>query len=127
MPLNNAERLSTLHAVSAEILGRCLEGVAGTASHDFPEGLVDQAGNGGGLVAARTDRGEGIGIPIDQRQVEILQGAARRQPNLKVLTLDYWDPADADGIASLYRSARSAGFVSYVATIELDRLVAEPR
>jgi len=60
-------------------------------------------------------------------QVALLTAARSRRPALRLYALDYWDPADADGIASLYRSARSAGFVSYVATIELDRLVAEPR
>lgn len=62
-----------------------------------------------------------------RQQVEILQGAARRQPNLKVLTLDYWDPSDAAGIAEIYKVQAANGFSPYVATVELDRLVPGPQ
>lgn len=61
-----------------------------------------------------------------RQQVEILQGAARRQPNLKVLTLDYWDPADKARIAEIYKVQAANGFSPYVATVELDRLVEGP-
>jgi uncharacterized protein (TIGR01370 family) len=61
-----------------------------------------------------------------RRQVELLQAAARRQPRLRVLTLDYWDPADAAGIAEIYRVQMANGFSPYVATVELDRLVPRP-
>jgi polysaccharide biosynthesis protein PelA len=60
-------------------------------------------------------------------QLDVLRAARQRRPSLRLFALDYWDPADADGIADLYRAARAAGFESYVATIELDRLVPEPR
>ena len=60
-------------------------------------------------------------------QVALLRAARARRPKLSLYALDYWDPADASGIASLYQAARASGFVSYVATIELDRLVPEPR
>ncbi len=62
-----------------------------------------------------------------RQQVEILQAAARRQPDLKVLTLDYWDPADAAGIAEIYKVQTANGFSPYVATVELDRLVPGPQ
>lgn len=62
-----------------------------------------------------------------RQQVEILQAAARRQPRLKVLTLDYWDPNDAKGIAEIYRIQTANGFSPYVATVELDRLVPRPK
>jgi uncharacterized protein (TIGR01370 family) len=61
-----------------------------------------------------------------REQVGILQAAARRQPNLRVLTLDYWDPADPAGIAEIYRVQIANGFSPYVATVELDRLVPRP-
>lgn len=64
--------------------------------------------------------------PTYRQQVDILQGAARRQPNLKVLTLDYWNPADAAGIADIYKIQLANGFSPYVATVELDRLVPGP-
>jgi polysaccharide biosynthesis protein PelA len=61
------------------------------------------------------------------RQVEILKAAAQRQPKLRVLTLDYWDPADAAAIADIYRVQAANGFSPYVATVELDRLVPRPK
>ncbi len=65
--------------------------------------------------------------PTYRQQVEILQAAARRQPKLKVLTLDYWNPNDAAGIAEIYRIQTANGFSPYVATVELDRLVPGPK
>ncbi|MFQ5849294.1 MAG: endo alpha-1,4 polygalactosaminidase [Candidatus Binatia bacterium] len=62
-----------------------------------------------------------------RRQVKLLQAARARQPKLQVLTLDYWDPADSKGITRIYREQRANGFVPYVATIELDRIIEEPR
>ena len=62
-----------------------------------------------------------------RQQVEILRAAAKRQPKLKVLTLDYWDPNDAAGIAEIYRIQTANGFSPYVATVELDRLVPGPK
>jgi hypothetical protein len=62
-----------------------------------------------------------------RQQVEILQAAARRQPKLRILTLDYWDPNDAAGIAEIYRIQAANGFSPYVATVELDRLVPGPK
>ncbi len=61
-----------------------------------------------------------------RQQVEILQSAKARRPNLRVLTLDYWDPRDSRGIARIYRVQRANGFEPYVSTIELDLLVEEP-
>lgn len=53
--------------------------------------------------------------------------AARQAcPDLLILTLDYWDPADSAGIARIYREQRADGFVPYVATLALDSVVAEP-
>ena len=47
-------------------------------------------------------------------------------PKLQVYALDYWDPEDRASIATIYRSQRKAGLVPYVATIALDRVIAEP-
>lgn len=60
-------------------------------------------------------------------QVDLLTGSARRQPKLKILTLDYWNPDDAAGIAEIYRIQEANGFHPYVATVELDRLVPRPK
>lgn len=56
-----------------------------------------------------------------------LQAAQKARPALKVMTLDYWDPGDKPGIARLYQSERALGFNPYVATIDLRRIVPEPR
>jgi uncharacterized protein (TIGR01370 family) len=61
-----------------------------------------------------------------RRQVSLLQEALERRPRLRVLTLDYWDPDDLDGIRRIYEEQRANGFVPYVSTLELDRIVPEP-
>lgn len=58
-------------------------------------------------------------------QVKVLNAAKKRQPNLQVFTLDYWDPTDLKGIAHIYMKQRANGFVPYVATIGLDRIIKE--
>jgi uncharacterized protein (TIGR01370 family) len=60
-------------------------------------------------------------------QVALLKEAQRRRPELTVLTLDYWDPADTAGLAHIYREQRANGFIPYVATLELDEIVPEPK
>lgn len=59
-------------------------------------------------------------------QANRLQAAKRRNPSLALMTLDYWDSADHVAIASLYARERAAGFLPYVATLALDRLLPEP-
>jgi uncharacterized protein (TIGR01370 family) len=51
----------------------------------------------------------------------------RAHPSVRVFTLDYWDPADTAGIRRLYATQRRQGFVPYVATIDLHRIIPEPR
>lgn len=62
-----------------------------------------------------------------QLQVSWLKAAKARNPKLAVYSLDYWDPADTGGIARIYAEQRHNGFIPYVATVELDRIVPEPR
>jgi uncharacterized protein (TIGR01370 family) len=62
-----------------------------------------------------------------RQQVEILSNARRQSPTLQIMTLDYWDPGDRDGLLEIYSEQRKNGFVPYVATVELDRVVPEPR
>ncbi len=62
-----------------------------------------------------------------QQQLAYLKEAVRHNPALKVFTLDYWEPQDHAGIAAIYREQRANGFVPYVATVALDRIVPEPR
>lgn len=55
-----------------------------------------------------------------------LQQARKDNPALTIFTLDYWNPTDLAGIRSIYRQQREQGFVPYVATLALDRVVPEP-
>ena len=59
-------------------------------------------------------------------QVEFLTAARARRPELRVMTLDYWDPEDTEGIRRIYEVERANGFEPYVATIALDRIVPRP-
>ena len=59
-------------------------------------------------------------------QIEFLTAARARRPELRVMTLDYWDPEDPAGIRHIYEVERANGFEPYVATIELDRIVPRP-
>jgi uncharacterized protein (TIGR01370 family) len=61
-----------------------------------------------------------------EQQVRLLHSAQQRRPQLRVFTLDYWDPADRAGVARIYAEQRKNGFHPYVATVELDRVVAQP-
>lgn len=54
------------------------------------------------------------------------RAARQAQPRLRLYTLDYWDPSDTAGVARIYAEQRAAGFVPYVATIGLDRVVPAP-
>lgn len=63
---------------------------------------------------------------LRRKQVELLQAAKARRPELQVMTLDYWDPDDSETIRRIYRAQRANGFLPYVATLELNRIVPEP-
>ena len=54
-----------------------------------------------------------------------LRAARTANPALTLATLDYWDPSDRRGVADLYARERAAGFLPYVATLALDRLLPE--
>ncbi len=62
-----------------------------------------------------------------QKQVHLLAAAKKRRPDLRVYTLDYWDPEDLKGISGIYKEQRANGFVPYVATFKLDRIIKEPK
>jgi uncharacterized protein (TIGR01370 family) len=61
-----------------------------------------------------------------QQQVELLNAARRDFPRIRVMTLDYWDPDDLDGLSRIYLEQRKNGFSPYVATIGLDRVIYGP-
>lgn len=60
-------------------------------------------------------------------QIDALRRGQALNPRLKIFTLDYWDPADPEGVRRVYQEQRRNGFVPYVATPLLDVLVEEPR
>lgn len=60
-------------------------------------------------------------------QRDAMWEARRRFPSLRLFSLDYWDPSDRDGIARIYAEQRRNGFVPYVATPDLTRIVPQPR
>jgi polysaccharide biosynthesis protein PelA len=59
-------------------------------------------------------------------QIERMRDAQRRDPKLRLFSLDYWNPDDARGIARIYAEQRTNGFVPYVGTPDLTRIVSEP-
>jgi len=60
-------------------------------------------------------------------QVNQLQQARALNPRLRIFTLDYWDPADHEGLRAIYREQRARGFLPYVSTPQLDLVIAEPQ
>lgn len=60
-------------------------------------------------------------------QVNALREARRLNPRLKLFSLDYWDPADSEGVLTLYHEQRARGFVPYISTPLLDTVVEEPQ
>jgi len=68
-----------------------------------------------------------VPAPDIQWQVGALRQAKALNPRLKLFTLDYWDPADEEGVRRLYRQQRANGFVPYVSTPLLDAIVKEPQ
>lgn len=70
-------------------------------------------------------------VPVDAEGVRWgmarIAELRRAHSRVRVFTLDYWDPADTAGIHRLYTTQRGNGFVPYVATIDLHRIVPEPR
>jgi polysaccharide biosynthesis protein PelA len=62
---------------------------------------------------------------IEWQRARMLE-ARDRDPSLQLFSLDYWDPRDRAGLAKLYAEARADGFVPYVATPDLTRIVPEP-
>lgn len=61
------------------------------------------------------------------KQVVILKRARKTNPHLEVYTLDYWYPNDKEKIKEIYAKERHNGFIPYVATIKLDKIIAEPQ
>jgi len=67
-------------------------------------------------------------VPDDEQQWVLARVKELRalRPDIPVFSLDYWPPGDTGTVRELYRRARGLSMIPYVATVELDRLVAEP-
>jgi polysaccharide biosynthesis protein PelA len=57
----------------------------------------------------------------------LIDQARQLDPSLQVYTLDYWDPADANGIKQIYTSQRQRGYIPYVSTPDLMKVYREPQ
>jgi polysaccharide biosynthesis protein PelA len=61
-----------------------------------------------------------------EHQIKFLSELKKRFPKLQIMSLDYWDPADTKGVTTIYSMQRANGFIPYVSTIELNRIIEEP-
>jgi hypothetical protein len=61
-----------------------------------------------------------------QWQIDRMRDAQRRDPKLRLFSLDYWNPDDPRGIARIYAQERTNGFVPYVGTPDLTQVIPEP-
>lgn len=61
-----------------------------------------------------------------RQQVQWLQEVKRKNPNLKIYTLDYANPKNRKFISKIYDMQRVNGFIPYVTTVGLNRLTPEP-
>ena len=58
--------------------------------------------------------------------VDLLKKQDDVNPRLRFYSLDYWPLEDAAGVRAIYAAQRENGLVPYVATLDLNKLVAEP-
>jgi polysaccharide biosynthesis protein PelA len=59
-------------------------------------------------------------------RVKELQAVQARQKQLKLYSLDYWNPSDLAGVRDIYAIQRAHGFVPYVSTSALTKIIPEP-
>ena len=59
-------------------------------------------------------------------QLALLAPAREATPPVPILSLDYWDPADAAGVREIYRRQRALGHLPYVTTPLLNEITPEP-
>ena len=58
--------------------------------------------------------------------LKILNAAKAARPALKLYSLDYWNAKDTVTIRSIYATEQHNGFIPYVSTIDLSRLIPGP-
>lgn len=62
-----------------------------------------------------------------RKQIELLQNFKKSFPKTRILSLDYWNPSDQEGIKKIYATQRANGFEPFVSIIKLDSLIPEPK
>ncbi|MBN2642736.1 MAG: endo alpha-1,4 polygalactosaminidase [Victivallales bacterium] len=66
-----------------------------------------------------------VSEPLYVQQKNILQNFRRRFPAVQIVTLDYCEESDQKLRTQIYKQQRDNGFIPYVSTINLDKLVQE--
>jgi len=66
-----------------------------------------------------------VAKPLYEKNVKILKEAQKINSKLEIYTLDYWNLNDKTGIKKIYQAERENGFVPYVSTIDLSKIVPE--
>lgn len=62
-----------------------------------------------------------------EKRLKALNSAKEINPNLEILTLDYWPLDDTSTIKKIYEKQREQGFLPYVTTFEKEQIVPEPK
>ncbi len=75
------------------------------------------------------DRNAYVLTPEDEyrQHVASLDAARKLNPQLGIMTLDYWEPSDAAMLRQIYAGQRARGYLPYVSIPALDRVVVEPK
>ena len=68
-----------------------------------------------------------VNTPLYQSQVVTLKNLKKQHPRLGIFTLDYWHENDPKGLKQIYEIQRKNGFIPYVSTIQLDKIIEEPK
>lgn len=63
---------------------------------------------------------------IRDQSLALLRAGQAVSPGLKVLALEYWNPADTGQVKSLYKTIRNFGFYPYISTVRLNVVYPEP-
>jgi hypothetical protein len=64
---------------------------------------------------------------MQQNTQQILAAAKAANPNLHILSLDYWDIQDVQSVKKIYQTQRQNGYIPLVSLPALDMLSAEPQ
>jgi len=64
---------------------------------------------------------------VVDEQLDYLRRAQKINPKLKLYALDYWYPDQTEQVKKIYRTDRENGLIPYVATIDLHKVIPEPK